>query len=245
MRDKVKPRNIHVPVRYVAGVWECELGGPVPVVEGAVARLSISASDISGSAFLEAMNRPAKHRVLGEGATFRIALTIKPGTPLSPELHKHLISYRQIKHQIATEEFLDSFNSSHLYFVEVSLSKPNESHIKRFETADGGLWFITEGLTTTGIESTTVILPPAVSDERAISLNHSLTRLSETYETTRRSHTGNVYARVLYQAQDNRWYPLDVLRKRALEDQANAIGGQLWDEFMRKMQALRDTRKGQ
>jgi hypothetical protein len=109
MRDKVKPRNIHVPVRYVAGVWECELGGPVPVVEGAVARLSISASDISGSAFLEAMNRPAKHRVLGEGATFRIALTIKPGTPLSPELHKHLISYRQIKHQIATEEFLDSF----------------------------------------------------------------------------------------------------------------------------------------
>jgi hypothetical protein len=35
MTKPLKPRRIRVPVRYVDGIWECALGGAVPVKSGA------------------------------------------------------------------------------------------------------------------------------------------------------------------------------------------------------------------
>lgn len=234
------PRRIHVPVRFVDGVWECALGGAVPVKSGTEAELIVDAARITDKAFLEAMDRRVLHRVLGEGEAFLVALTVKPEAKPSEALRPYLKSFEQLQRNIATD-LLDPYNPATLFFVEVTLSKPDKRQAKALDTRDGGLWLVTQGLRTTGIKSTTIILPPPVSDKPAASLNHALTLLSEKYETWRMAHTGNVYSRVLYQAKSGRWYPLEVLRYAAIEDQAHAIGGQLWDEFMKKMQALRDA----
>lgn len=237
-----KPRRIRVPVRYVDGNWECALGGGIPVENGTEAELIVDAGDIADKTFLQALDTAVKHKVLGEGSAFLIALTVKQDAPPTPALAASLIRFHTIRWNLASE-FLDSFNPATLCFIRVTLSKPGDRQIKTLNSRDGGLWLVTQGLRTTEIISTTVTLPEAVSQEPATSLNHALTKLSEAYETWRISHTGNVYDRVFYQAKDGRWYPLKVLRSATIEDQAHAIGGQLWDEFMKKMLALRDAPK--
>jgi hypothetical protein len=67
------------------------------------------------------------------------------------------------------------------------------------------------------------------------SLNHAFTKLSETYETWRISHTGNVYSRVLYQERNGHWYPLDLLRNETLDKKEQQIAHELWQTFMSKM----------
>jgi len=238
MTQAVKPRRVRIPVRHVDGLWECALGGAVPVESGTEAELVVDADRIADKAFLKAMDSPVKHRVLGENASFLVALTVKPEAPPRAELAPFLRWYQSMQPPLAAE-FLQPFNPATLCFVAVTLSKPDKRQAKSLDSQDGGLWLITQGLRTTAIVSTTVKLPPAVSEKPAASLNHALTKLSEVYETWRLAHTGNVYSRVFYQAKNERWYPLDVLRNATIEHQEQAIAGQLWDEFIRKMTALR------
>ena len=94
---------------------------------------------------------------------------------------------------------------------------------------------MTEGAEAVGLASTTVLLPSSISTEPVASLNHAYTRLSEVFETWRISHTGNIYNRVLYQERNGIWYPLDILRNKALEKQGQEIAGKLWHDFMKKM----------
>ena len=44
------------------------------------------------------------------------------------------------------------------------------------------------------------------------SLNYAFTRLSEQYEPWRISHTGNIYDRIFYKENNEKWYPIDLLR---------------------------------
>ncbi|MBC8751519.1 MULTISPECIES: hypothetical protein [Paraburkholderia] len=67
-----------------------------------------------------------------------------------------------------------------------------------------------------GIVTSQILVPLIVSEEPLDSLNHAFTRLSEKFEPWRKSHTGNVYDRVLYQEKSGRWYPLNVLRDAAI-----------------------------
>ena len=85
--------------------------------------------------------------------------------------------------------------------------------------------------------STTVLLPAAITDKPVQSLNHAYTKLSETFETGRISHTGNIYTRVLYRERNLKWYPLDVLRNKALAKQEHEIANSLWEGFMAKMKS--------
>lgn len=243
MKNTGTTRRIRVPVRCVDGTWEFSLGGRVPVEHGTLGELVIDAASVTDPAFLHAMDGTVKHRVIGEGATFLVALTIKPEAPPSAELAPFLRSFREVAPKMATR-LLEPYNPVTQYFVEVALTKPSKHQLKKYNNSEGGLWLVTQGLKTTAIESSRVNLPLPVSKKPATSLNHALTILSETYERWRISHTGNVYTRVLYQARDGRWYPLDVLRTLTLENQEQAIAGHLWEEFMKKMTALRDAPKG-
>jgi len=56
---------------------------------------------------------------------------------------------------------------------------------------------------------------PSIPDAEAVSLNHAYTLLSEKFETTRRSHTGNVYKKVFFKAKDTVWRPISALRDNA------------------------------
>lgn len=238
MTTKAGARPLRIPIRLVDGQWECALGGALPVKPGTEAELVVDRSAISDEKFLKALDSPVKHRVLGEDTKFLICLTIKPEARPKGELASLLKPYKPMRDVIASEH-LENWNAATLCFFEVALSKPDPQQARRLGSEAGGLWLITQGLKTTAIESTTVLLPKPVSERPARSLNHALTILSETYETWRMSHTGNVYARVLYRAKDGRWYPLDILRDATLRDQQTAIEGELWDEFLRKMTNLR------
>jgi hypothetical protein len=50
----------------------------------------------------------------------------------------------------------------------------------------------------------------------AISLNHAFTRISEAYETLRRSHSGNVFERAYAQDKSGWWRSLDDHRTTAI-----------------------------
>ncbi len=103
---------------------------------------------------------------------------------------------------------------------------------------------MTDGVEAVGIASTTVLLPPAISAKPVASLNHAYTKLSETFETWRISHTGNIYTRVLYQERNGMWYPLDILRDETLEKQEQEIARGLWEDFMAKMKIQQSPRSG-
>jgi hypothetical protein len=56
---------------------------------------------------------------------------------------------------------------------------------------------------------------PAVGRE-ATSVNHAFTIASETYETKRLSHTGNVFERVFTEPTSGQWHTLGELRAKAI-----------------------------
>jgi hypothetical protein len=238
MSSGLERRRLRVPVRFVDGVWECAFGGAVPVAQYSEAELVLDPGCITEKAFLKALDRPDKHKVLSAGARLRFALTIKWEAPPAKELQEHLIAYNDMRGALGSA-ILHPWNPANLYFVEAELAKPERPSKRGTDTADGGLWLITQGVRTTGMLSPSIVLPSGMPKPRATSLNHALTELSEAYEVWRLSHTGNAYLQVYYQAKTGLWHPLEMLRSAALNEQEHAIGGQLWDEFMKKMLARR------
>lgn len=226
--------RLRIPVRYVDGAWECSFGGEVPIKEGTEAELLVEGAAISDTAFLEKMELPGRYKVLDEGTPLLVALTVKPANPPPQELKCLLRHYAEFQGKIHTE-LLNSWNRNTLHFVEVRVARPDEKQARRFETDRGGLWLLTQGLEAKGLASTTIRIPREVSADPVASLNHALTKLSETFETWRISHTGNIYTRVFYQERNGNWYPLDVLRNKALDKQEQAIARGLWENLLSKM----------
>jgi hypothetical protein len=227
-------RSLRIPVRFVDGILECALGGVVPVRNYTEAELVVERGSISDKTFLETMERKGRHKVLDEGTPLLVCLTTKPESTPSDELRPLLKSYGSFRGAIATT-YLDYWNPGTIAFVEVKLAGPDDKQARLFETNRGGLWLMTEGVEAVGLASTTVLLPSAISAKPVASLNHAYTKLSETFETWRISHTGNIYTRVLYQERSGTWYPLDLLRNKALEKQEHEIARNLWERFMAKM----------
>jgi len=50
----------------------------------------------------------------------------------------------------------------------------------------------------------------------AISLNNAFTIISEEFETSRKSHTGNVFDKCFYKSGDGKWYPIKKLREHVV-----------------------------
>jgi hypothetical protein len=204
----------------------------------AEAELVVSRTSISDRTFLEMMERKGLHKVLDEGARLIVGLTIKPESPPKKELKPLLKPSDSLWKEFGTT-LLEPEYRYDPFFVEVQLAGPSDKQARQFDTIQGGLWLITEGIEAVGLASTTVKLPPEVSDEPVASLNHAYTRLSEAFETWRISHTGNIYKRVLYRERNEKWYPLDVLRNRALQKAEHETAQMLWNIFMAKMTEAR------
>ena len=229
--------RLRIPVRFVDGIWECALGGAIPVRNDAEAELVVQRSSISDKSFLETMERQGRYKVLDEGITLLVCLTMKLTHPPPDTLGRLLKSYNSYGGAIATT-YLDYWNPATIAFVEVKLAGPDTKQARLFETNRGGLWLMTEGVKAVGLASTTIMLPNTICAKPVLSLNHAYTKLSETFETWRISHTGNIYSRVLYQERNGSWYPLDVLRNKALQRQEQEIARGLWKDFMAKMKRV-------
>ena len=227
-------RYVRIPVRYVDERWECAYGGVVPVAKDSEAELIINSKSITDRDFLAQMRAKSCVKVLDRGAKWLVYLATKDQSTLSDELKGYLLPWLSSERKIAVE-YIDNWNSGELSLLEVSIGYPTEQQVRKFGTTDGGLWLLTEGRKAVGLESTRISLPKAVSETPVNSLNHAFTKLSEVYEPWRISHTGNVYQRFLYKENDNRWYPLELLRNAALAEREQAIAYHLWQTFLNHM----------
>jgi hypothetical protein len=236
-------RRLRIPVRFVDSMWECAWGGVVPVKIGTEAELFVQRTAIADKAFLETIECKGRHKVLDEGTTLLVLLTVKAESPVPEALRGLLKPYDYFQNKIATT-YLDNWNPVSNVFVEVTLGGPKDRQGRLFDTDRDGLWLITQGAAAIGLASTSVLLPAAISAKPVASLNHAYTKLSEIFETWRISHTGNIYTRVLYREGNGTWYPLDILRNKALVNQELEIAQKLWDDFIGKMSTHPTPRRG-
>jgi hypothetical protein len=236
MKKSSFDKFLRVPLRYVDDRWECEYGGIVPVSPGTVAELVINSRSITDKTFLDRMMAKSSIKVLDldEGVTLLAYLATKKQKGLTDEQKDHLIPWQDRLHEIATEH-IDNWSTGGLSLVEVTIGGPTGQQARKFNTTSGGLWLLTEGPKAAGLQSTCIRLPKVVSKDPVNSLNHAFTKLSETYEPWRISHTGNIYQRFLYKEKDGKWYPLEILRNAALAKKEQEIAYQLWQDFMKRM----------
>jgi hypothetical protein len=223
-------RRVRIPVRLVEGKWEFLFGGEVPVKNGTGAELVVNRSSIADPSFLEKLNFKEAHKVLDENSCLLVELNDKYGYPPAEIVRKHLKRREELEDDVMTETI-----DPKTYFVEVWIGAANENQQKRLDTTSGGLWMVTQGFDSIGLESTTIRLPDGVTPNPVRSLNHAYTRLSELIERWRISHTGNIYKHVLYKEKNNKWYPLELLRNRVLVKKEHEIAQALWNVFLAKM----------
>lgn len=233
MSESESSGQLRIPVRFVDGVWQLPNGGLVPVKGSAEAELLIKRSLISDAEFVQSFERRARYKVLEEGTSLLIRMTVKPDHPPPVRLKPFLKSYHDVQTKLARHLF-DQFNPGTLFFVEVKLAGPGDKHVRQFGSEKGGLWLLAQGREFT-LATTTILLPEIIRAKPVWSLNHAYSILSEVFEPWRISHTGNIYKHVFYQERNRTWYPLDILRNEALDRQEQQIANELWNSFMTKM----------
>lgn len=211
--------KVTVPVKRVGERWEFFYGGDVPVCEGALGELTLSAEQITDERFKQRLTQELLLQVLEEGTELRIALSDRGAD--SPRAEDW------------PERYPASVPSGTTRFVPIWLAPVNPKQDELPLSADiarGGLWLKLKGLERCELQTSAVRLPNGCSVPTAISLNHAFTVLSERYERHRISHTGNVYARIFYKERNDRWYPLDDLRRGVQAEAEQELLASTWQE---------------
>lgn len=232
-----KSRTLRVPMKFVAGHWELASGGQVPVEEGTEAEIRVPTGSITDQSFLRQMTQKGVLPILPKGTAIRALLSPKEHKGIPEEILRHLLPVKDPQVRIGLLHSPERF-SNDACFVEVKLAEPTDTQVQDFEFKDGGLWLIFEGSAPTDLRSSTIKLPDGVTEEKAISLNHAFTLLSEVYEPWRKAHTGSVYERFYYQEEDGKWYPLALLRDAGIAKQEQKIAADLWAEFLLRSRAI-------
>jgi hypothetical protein len=219
--------KLRIPVKLVQGQWEYFYGGGVPVAEGTIGDLVVERAAVTDRDFLGALRRPSVHRVLNEGTNLMVALTIR--TPLDQQLQAHL---RELRPEERAAEYYESVRPAQTRFVQITIGAPTAAAFKRLGREDaGGVWLHFEGTQPKGVSVSSVQLPNVVQPGNVDSLNHAFSCLSTVFEPWRKSHTGNVYTRVLYQERNSKWYPLETLRRAAEAAEEQTLIRERWAEI--------------
>jgi hypothetical protein len=193
--------KVTVPVKRVGERWEFFYGGDVPVKEGTLGELTLSADRITDENFRKRVMQELTVKILDEGTELRVALSDRDTNgrragswpePHPPSVPPGTTRFERI-------------------WLGPLKQKPGELPLDA-ELERGGLWLKIKGLERCELLGSTVQMPSSFQPAVGISLNHAFTMLSQAYEKHRISNTGNVYSRVFYQDRDKRWYPLDDLR---------------------------------
>jgi hypothetical protein len=224
---KAQVQRLRIPVRFIDGICEYAFGGKLPLKDGAEAELFVQATSLWDDAFIALMERrevskprgmrkrSEMHKLLNEGTALLVCLKTKPESRVSENFQRLLKSSGDFR--ISTEALHSRMPPN--AFLEVTLSGE-------------GLWLETRG--TEGFRLFSAVrLPSAISAEPVASLNQAYIKLSDTFETWRQAHTGSIYSSVLYQEQNGTWYPLKILRDKALHRHEHAIARELWETIIR------------
>lgn len=231
---------IRIPVKLVDGQWEYFYGGGLPVKNGTVGDLVIDRSSIEDKKFLASLKRGSKHKILKPGTELLVALTVRRPSDISPGLVNHLLP-RGSNGPALGDAYYWTTRSDDTRFVKIAVGGPTESQKRHDPEEKGGVWLHVEGLIPKGVSSSTIQLPKGVADESAASLNHAFTLLSERYEPWRKSHTGNIYDRMLFQETNGKWYPLNVLRDAALAKDEHQFLRSQWEQITKTLSLDNDS----
>jgi hypothetical protein len=218
--DLAWTEKVTIPVKRVGDQWEFFYGGPVPVKEGALGELVLSAGQVTDKKFLKQLQQQALVKVLPESTELWVALSDQTKSNIS----------------LAQSELIDSSDlpagTTRFESVFLGPAKKNVTAASLFEeSGSGGLWLKVKGLDKTELNSSTIRMTAELEQKTAISLNHALTMLSERYETHRLSHKGNVYTRVFYKERNGRWYPLADLREGVLANAERTLIAASWKQL--------------
>lgn len=221
---------IRLPMMFVDGQWVLEYGGDLPVGHGARGELLVEAQAVPDCAEKELFLCGERFEILPEGTPLLAIMEVRDPSSIGDEQAKLLIPWEEVRPQCSSAPFTGS--SRYLRAVEVRVARATERQLAYDPAATGGLWLATEGMSPVGLISSTIEVPSCVSARPAQSLNHAYTLLSQVFETWRRSHTGSVNRRVLYQEEDGLWYPLRRLRDKHVARQSHRIANDLWKQVM-------------
>lgn len=234
MNDLFEASPIRIPVQFVDGVWELLYGGPIPIKNGAFGELTVPSGTITDKDLLAWLKTASDHKVLEEGTELRVALTIKPGKLLLTRHKKHLVSMSDMQAALSNA-FYSSVRSPDTQFVRIKVGPAKCEQGLLFPSLEAGVWLKIQGGRPKSISTSQIVVPADVSSIPLDSLNHAFTRLSEIYEPWRKSHTGNIYDRILYQETNGKWYPLRVLRNAALAKDENQLIRSRWAEIVKTL----------
>ena len=209
--------KVTVPVKRVGERWEFFYGGDVPVREGTLGELTLSAEQITDESFRQRVMQELTVKILDEGTELLVALSDRDANGRRvgawPEWYPPNVPP-------GTTRF------ERIWLGPVK-KKPDEQPLDPAPER-GGLWLKLKGLERCELQGSTVQMPAGFQPPVAISLNHAFTMLSQAYEKHRISNTGNVYSRVFYQDRDHGWYPLDDLRTGVQAEGERKLLGELW-----------------
>ena len=234
MQDIYNRKSIRVPVKIIDGKVEYFYGGLLPVKIGTIGDLVLDEMYISDKNFLNLLKRKSQHKILGEGTELLVSLTIKNETKIDENLIKHLISSDDSRLILGTPHYYKYWTPT-TRFVKMKIDKPTDRQFSADPKAVGGIWLDLQGFQTKGITTSSIMLHEDITNDAAISLNHAFTILSEKYEPWRKSHTGNAYDRVLYKENNNKWYPIDVLRNTAIIKDEHQLIKEQWEIISKKL----------
>ncbi len=241
MRNIYKLEPVRIPVKLVDGQWEFFYGGGLPIKNGTVGDLLIDKDAIEDKKFLSQLKRHSKHKILETGAELLVALTIKQGGLLDKQLDEtlksQLLSARDKKLMLGDAYFFTT-RSPDTRFVKIHIAGPTKGQKRLNPAESGGVWLHLQGLQPKGVSSSLVSLPEEVSKDTVESLNHAFTLLSEKYEPWRKSHTGNIYDRILYKEMNEKWYPLNMLRNAAIATDEHRLIRDQWTRICQEQAVL-------
>lgn len=216
--------KVTLPVKRVGTQWEFFYGGEVPIKDGTLGELTISADGINDEAFRKRVTQELVVKILHEGTRLYVALSdqSKNGARIGqwPEVFPPSVPSGTTRFECITLGPIKP-KSKQLDFVTVVES--------------GGLWLKLKGLERTELVGSTVLMPSGFEAPTAISLNHALTLLSQAYEKHRISNTGNVYTRIFYEEASSRWFPLNDLREGVLVAGERKLLNDTWQQVERTL----------
>jgi len=222
--DEDNVKKIKIPFKMVGDRMEFLFGGEIPLEDGCIGQLVVPIDAITVQAFKQNLLIESSAQILPVGSLILIGMTEK--NKVYKEDPKYPVDYYYLTPGIT-------------YFEPVILEKPiietyrakNESSAKN----EGGLWLNLKGLDDCEIKSGPVKLLNYPEINKATSLNHAYTLLSEKIERHRISHTGNIYKRCYYQEKNGKWYPLKLLRDNMKIDIEESIIDSTWKHFQTKI----------
>jgi hypothetical protein len=209
--------KVTVPVKRVGERWEFFYGGDVPVKEGTLGELTLSADQLTDEKFRQRVTQELTVKILDEGTELLVALSDR-------DINGRLAGKWPEPSPMDVPPGTTRFECVKLGALRKKVGEP----LPHVTLEPGGLWLKLKGLERCELTGSSVQMPAGFDPPSATSLNHALTMLSQAFEKHRISNTGNVYTRVFYRDRDAHWYPLDDLRTGVLAEGERTLLGDLW-----------------